>query len=580
MVVPWLWPMARVARAARRRGRHAAAASLKACIEGGWWTRARLASVGAADDPVCACGERVGTLWHRLGKCRLTKELREEKCPSRVLKIGNAHVWDTLYSRAVPARPKIPPPPAPKVWWEKRDKDADLLATGRVYTDGSAQGWYWKAVRAGYAAVCINEKGDILWVMKGVCGEPNASIARAELRAVLETLAVAAPPLTIYSDSAFVVDGFAKGKSWCTRAGGEAADLWRLAWHRMEDIGGGVEIRKVRAHATWIDVLKGKISRADREGNHAADLAAKEALAEAKRASSADGVNAYLARIVLWARWILDFAAGWVADTGEPDERSVGQEDPPQAASGHAVRNTLAHEMWSNSREVLCRRCGRSSSTSTPTSSFRREACRGSAAGRLLARHSGNRNEVWNRHYHSRVALMSRGYVLESRGTVPRSMIDEDKLEGLVADGELGAFRAHLGLPHEEGHGDVVRGTAAGTKREAQQGAQGEVRTVKQRVGDIERVLAESASASSGLRAETTAARSKRSRQGDSAEESDLAAITRRRTDEAAGEMTGPVSGEEEREVEDDGNEETGALRGSSRDAETIGATAMRVATT
>ncbi len=123
--------------------------------------------------------------------------------------------------------------------------------------------------------MCVDEDGNKLWVLKGVCGEPHASIARAELRAVLETLAVAAPPLTIYSDSAFVVDGFTKGRRWCTRAGGEAADLWRLVWHRMEDIGGGVEIRKVKAHTTWIDVLKGRISREDRDGNAAADAAAK-----------------------------------------------------------------------------------------------------------------------------------------------------------------------------------------------------------------------------------------------------------------------------------------------------------------
>ncbi len=572
MMVPWLWPMARVARAARRRGRHAAAASLRACVEGGWWTQARLASVGAVDNPICACGERVGTLWHRLGRCKLTGELRTEKCPSQVLRTGSAHVWDPLYSRAVPARPKIPPPPAQRVWWERRTRDADLLATGRVYTDGAAQGWYWRAVRAGYAAVCIDEKGDTQWVLKGVCGEPHASIARAELRAVLETLAVAAPPLTIYSDSAFVVDGFAKGKSWCTRAGGEAADLWRLAWHRMEDIGGGVDIKKVKAHATWIDVLRGRISRADREGNTAADVAAKEALAEAKRASSADSVNSYLAKAVLWARWMLDFATGWTPDTGEPDEGDAGQDDAPQRASEQAPRNTLAHEVWRNAREEVCRRCGRSSSTAAPTSSFRREACRGSAAGRLLAQHTKNRNEIWNRHYHSRVSLMSRGYSRESRGAVPRSMIDEDRLGELVADGELRAFRTHLGLPHEGVQEEAARGAAADTKREAQRDVQDAARSVKQRVGDIEKNLAAAASASSASGMRTMAARSKRSRQGDRDEEEEEVATLRRRTEVAAtGEVSGTGSGEEEREVAASADAEAGVSREAPEDVEMSG---------
>ncbi len=553
-MVPWLWPMIRVARAAKKRGRYSAAASLKACIEGGWWTRARLAEVGAVDSPICTCGERVGTLWHRLGKCKLTAELRNEKCPPQVLKVGNAHLWDPLYSRAVPARPKIPPPPPHKVWWEIKDRGADLLATGRVYTDGAAQGWYWRAARAGYAAVCVNDEGVTQWVMKGVCGEPNASVARAELRAVLETLAVAAPPLTIYSDSAFVVNGFAKGRSWCTRSGGEAADLWRLAWHRMEDIGGGVDIKKVKAHTSWTDVLRGRISTADRDGNAAADLAAKEALAEAKRASPAESVNVYLARAVLWARWVLDFATGWVADTGEPGEEAAEQ-DAPRAFGEQPARSTLAHEVWRNAREELCRRCGRVSSTVSPTSSFRREACRGSAAGRLLAQHNQNRNEVWNRHFHSRTALMARGYSLESLGTVPRDMIDEDRLQELVAEGELGAFRAHLGLPREQGHMEVSRGSAGGTKREAHEGSQDEARTVRQRVGDIERALAvstsASASASSVSGMEATAAGKKRTRQGGLGEEGEATAALRCRTEEPKG---GGASGQ----VDVEGGREAG----------------------
>ncbi len=548
MMVPWLWPIARVVRAAQRRGRHAAAASLRSCVEGGWWTQARLAAAGVADDPRCRCGDRIGTLWHRLGRCRLTEDLRRERCPAHVLKAGTIHVWDPLFSRGVPARPVVPPPPAPRIWWERRSEGAEYLATGRVYTDGAAQGWHWRAVRAGYAAVCYNDDGEQQWVMRGICGEPHASIARAELRAVLEVLAVAAPPLVVYSDSAFVVDGFTKGEKWTTRAAGEAADLWRIAWRRMDDIGGGIEVKKVKAHTTWVDVLRGRISRADRDGNAAADAAAKEALAAAKLASPAGRFNAYLARAITWARWILELASGWVQDTSGPEEEPEEKEEAPQKAGDQVSRSTLAHEVWRNAREEVCRRCGRTSSNAAPTASFKREACRGSAAGRLLAQHSRNKNEVWNRHYHSKQALMTRGYSLESKGVVPRAMIDEHRLAELVDEGQLRAFRTHLGLPHEgeqghESHSSSSPALAAGAKREQQRLPQDAPRSVRQRIHDIERSIATGAAAassssspssSSTIGIGTSAMSNKRSRQEAIEEVTDeLGAGTKRRAADA-----------------------------------------------
>ena len=60
-------------------------------------------------------------------------------------------------------------------------------------------------VRAGWGAVCISNEGAVLWKMGGVLGEPQASIFRAELKAVLEVLRIAVPPLRIHVDSAQVV---------------------------------------------------------------------------------------------------------------------------------------------------------------------------------------------------------------------------------------------------------------------------------------------------------------------------------------------------------------------------------------
>ncbi len=68
-------------------------------------------------------------------------------------------------------------------------------------------------------------------------------------------------------------------------------------------------IAKVKAHTTALDVVRGVVSKEDRDGNDAADKAAKEALAVAKRDSPAEQFNAQLARAVLWARWVLRYSS-------------------------------------------------------------------------------------------------------------------------------------------------------------------------------------------------------------------------------------------------------------------------------
>ncbi len=90
------------------------------------------------------------------------------------------------------------------------------------------------------------------------------------------------------------------GEDWCTRAGGEVAGMWREVWHRWRDIGDGVVIHKGRARTSLLEIVRGRITQADREGNAAADKAAKEALAAAKAEAPADNYNSQLARAISW----------------------------------------------------------------------------------------------------------------------------------------------------------------------------------------------------------------------------------------------------------------------------------------
>ena len=174
-IVPWFEPMARAMRAARRRGQRAAASALRACVEGGWWTQSRRFTAGEAESEKCACGAAAGTLWHKLGECEKGEEWRKAHCRAEVLRQGKIGVWDPLYSRGVPARPK--PVREVKTWarWRAVQKGAPVMATGNVYTDGSAVGGWWRATRAAWAMVVKDDEGNTIGVLEwgGRRGHPS-----------------------------------------------------------------------------------------------------------------------------------------------------------------------------------------------------------------------------------------------------------------------------------------------------------------------------------------------------------------------------------------------------------------------
>ncbi len=479
LAVPWIWPVARAAVAAKRHGRKQGAASLRACVEGGWWTQSRLYASGVAPTALCRCGTSSGTLWHKLGTCRLTEQVRMHAVPGALLKMGRKAVWDPLFSRGVPARPKAPKPPKVRSWWTRCADGAEQLATGTVFTDGASQGWFWRGSRAAWAAVSVTNEGVVLWKLQGVIGEPHPTILRAELTALRETLRMAAAPLTIYVDNKQVVDGFARGKAYCTASATDAADIWREVWCLAEDIGPGIEVRKVRAHTTWWDVVAGRIDPFLRWGNDLADRAAKEALRAAVAEAPHHSYNAQLARAFLWAGWVAEYAASWMDDTTHSQEQAEGAvaED---GMRGHQrrVRGTMPHEVWRTATRTLCRRCAREQANTRQDGGFQLEPCRGSAAGRALAAARGDKNQLWFRHYYSVADMMRRGASLVARSAVPLSLVDFNTIEQLNVEGEEGAIvesadaavaavRRAVGADDGDGGGDGLAGAAAGLVAQA-----------------------------------------------------------------------------------------------------------------
>ena len=434
-LVPWFWLATTVIRGMRRRVLRKSAASLRACMEGGWRTQWKLWVEGRASTDKCACGKESGTLWHKLATCTMGEEGRESagKPPNLagLIAQGRTQLWDPLFSRGVPARPKFPPPPQARKWWRPEVTGAVEIASGDVYTDGSAAGMCWRAVRAGWAAMAMAPNGQVLWTAGGVCGEPHASILRAELRAVLEVLKIAVAPLCIHVDNATVVQGFKEGPEWGCSSARDGADLWKEIWELKKEVGEGIRVVKVKAHTSWWDVLFGRISARDRGGNDIADKEAKKALKEALKQSPTASVNAYIARAVGWARWIAEYATGWIQDATVEAEEEVEEGERrgnEREATGGSTRSTMGHEIWDVKGMWVCRRCGRQSPDNDERRALKSSPCLGSVGGRAMVHATGNRNFLWNKHSLSTEGLQVQGARLVQRSSVPAHMVEAERI--------------------------------------------------------------------------------------------------------------------------------------------------------
>ncbi len=423
-IIPWLLPAAMVLK--RRLGDPArctaADSSAAAMVEGGWWTASRLLAEGLTASATCAaCMEAVGTYWHRMGECSTTKEVREGKggCPQWLRRKGRASLWDPLFTRGVPALPRVPALPPERVvrTLVLADKGDALVATGDIYTDGAVRGKWRRIMRGGWGIVALAEgENKVLWRMHGTCHELYPSILRAELSAVLNVLRVALPPLVIHVDNAEVVRGFAQGHGWCTAPGRDGGDLWREVWTRMEDLGGGVRVTKVKAHTSEDDVDDGIITVRDRYGNLQADAEAKRGARLAESLAPVGVAKGELLKAIRWTGWVRRFAAGWKADVEEGDdggdERGKGRSE--EELRPGRVPTGLRHLVWERGLEWTCRRCGRTANTDQKRRVMISSRCLGSAVGRMLARTCGDGAAV------SRCCL-NRKTDLERRGWKPRA---------------------------------------------------------------------------------------------------------------------------------------------------------------
>ena len=224
---------------------------------------------------------------------------------------------------------------------------------------------------------------------------------RAELRALLDALVVAVPPVRIHIDNQDVLDGANQGRAWCISSKVAESDLWRLVWDQLDRVKatGPVELKKVKDHTTRIDLLKKVISPKEQYGNWLADLAAKASTKHSEALAPASAFERESKKASARWGWEARCAASWVHDFEALDASE--QSAPPliDSASAGAVLDfgaaSMRHELWVEGGQTLCRRCGlRWGGLPADPSRFP-SRCTGFAAGRAAANATGNIDYIW-----------------------------------------------------------------------------------------------------------------------------------------------------------------------------------------
>ena len=83
----------------------------------------------------------------------------------------------------------------------------------------------------------VGPEGRWLWTLYGTLGGVYIDSYMAELKAILEAMRVALPPLRIHTDNAELLLAESRGKAWCTSARRRGAALWREIWRYREELG-------------------------------------------------------------------------------------------------------------------------------------------------------------------------------------------------------------------------------------------------------------------------------------------------------------------------------------------------------
>jgi ribonuclease HI len=282
-----------------------------------------------------------GTAQHRLAHCASTAEARQQlprRWQYQVESSANRLLWD----RGLVANPAHRYPfqaQSDEEHWQVADEESDLF-TGDVATDGSRIGNWRELGRTGWAGVMLTKEGTqvalALWGPLRIDLPVQRTIARAELYAVWKVLQNCMPPVRLHVDCGLVVDGILKGRRWCEHSSRPHADIWKLVWRKLEDVGlsdEGVQVVKIAAHLSKakklaLDPEQGKLhianEKADQYAKQGADLGTNRFLAVIGQAvtNAAEKVTGALDYLAGCGKAVLERDGKWLDVT--PPPRGIG----------------------------------------------------------------------------------------------------------------------------------------------------------------------------------------------------------------------------------------------------------------
>ena len=356
--------------------------------------QAALCEAGSTSEPWCLlCGQR-GTVVHRCYACPATKAERDE-APRAIQHLGEtAAEGSTLYTRALLKDPASEWAfrSFPEVVRSERAKgDEDWPLTGLAAMDGSLKWKYRGGGALGWGLALTDGGGELLqrWYGTVPCTLPvQVRILRAELYAFLMLLRLAAPPVHGLTDCEAVRRGLAAGKRHTTSSRSPHADIWRLIWVLVDDMGisdGGIALDKVKAHmsAAKIAGLMPEArawALANKEADEAAKLGGEFLAMEAARGQA---VGAAAASV----REVLSFWASFLPAAMGPDGwRDCDHWDDLVTEVKTRVprpRHTLELEYDRGAVRGRCTVCHKVARTFGGVVRLRAEPCRGAATARL-----------------------------------------------------------------------------------------------------------------------------------------------------------------------------------------------------
>ena len=313
-------------------------AQLRSAVVGGQWTQARLHAAGLAPSCLCPlCGLAPGTLAHRLWWCAHPELVaaRSKHVPPWLLataRQGSADGIAGSWERAL-----FPLPPLPSLAERTFDTfEWDVEPEGQaahavVYPDASrCGGRATPAASYGWAFVARDADGQTVAAAHGVPPAWVRSVAAAETWALAQAARASLAGSSYRSDCLGAVSTAKRGVEHATSARQACAEAWGIFFTSAgED--GTPDVEWIPAHTTHEEVGT-TISAADRDGNDAADGAAKGAAASGQLSVPDTWALANLDSLV-------NKVARWVGHAGVLVSKP-GLRDTAASQSGKRARRT------------------------------------------------------------------------------------------------------------------------------------------------------------------------------------------------------------------------------------------------